>query len=90
MLLPATGLTNSSLHIPLVFAGFILFNLLMNSGPNSTTFRLALILFPTQLCGTTGGFASGAAKLGATFGVALLPNLKRKIQGSEFLELYRR
>jgi len=32
ILLTAVGLTNSNLHIPLVFAGFILFNLLMNAG----------------------------------------------------------
>ena len=78
ILLGAVGLTNSSLHIPLVFAGFILFNLLMNAGPNSTTFTLAPILFPTQLRGTAGGFAAGVAKLGATLGVFLLPSLKEK------------
>ena len=77
-LVAAVGLTNSSLHIPLVFAGFILFNLLMNAGPNSTTFTLAPILFPTQLRGTAGGFAAGIAKLGATLGVFLLPILKEK------------
>ena len=77
-LLAAVGLTNSSVHIPLVFAGFILFNLLMNAGPNSTTFTLAPILFPTQLRGTAGGFAAGAAKLGATLGVFLLPIVKEK------------
>jgi hypothetical protein len=32
ILLTAVDLTNSNLHIPLVFAGFILFNLLMNAG----------------------------------------------------------
>ena len=78
MLLTAVGLTNSSLHVPLVFAGFILFNLLMNAGPNSTTFTLAPILFPTELRGTAGGFAAGVAKLGATLGVFLLPILKEK------------
>jgi putative MFS transporter len=78
VLLAAVGLTNSSFHIPLVFAGFILFNLLMNAGPNSTTFTLAPILFPTQLRGTAGGFAAGIAKLGATFGVFLLPIIKEK------------
>jgi len=78
MLLAAVGLTNSTLHIPLVFAGFILFNLLMNAGPNSTTFTLAPILFPTQLRGTAGGFAAGVAKLGATLGVFLLPIVKEK------------
>src|SRR4029079_13909610 len=78
VLAAAVGLTNSSLHIPLVFAGFITFNLLMNAGPNSTTFTLAPILFPTQLRGTAGGFAAGTAKLGATVGVFLLPILKEK------------
>ena len=78
VLVAAVGLTNSSLHIPLVFAGFITFNLLMNAGPNSTTFTLAPILFPTQLRGTAGGFAAGVAKLGATLGVFLLPILKEK------------
>jgi putative MFS transporter len=78
ILLTAVGLTNSNLHIPLVFAGFILFNLLMNAGPNSTTFTLAPILFPTQLRGTAGGFAAGVAKLGATLGVFLLPIVKEK------------
>jgi putative MFS transporter len=78
MLLAAVGLTNSSLHIPMVFAGFILFNLLMNAGPNSTTFTLAPILFPTQLRGTAGGFAAGVAKLGATLGVFLLPIVKER------------
>ena len=78
VLLAAVGLTNSIFHIPLVFTGFILFNLLMNAGPNSTTFTLAPILFPTQLRATAGGFAAGVAKLGATSGVFLLPILKEK------------
>ena len=85
MLMAAVGLTNSGLHIPLVFAGFIVFNLLMNAGPNSTTFTLAPILFPTQLRGTAGGFAAGVAKLGATFGVFLLPILKERFGVSNVL-----
>ncbi len=78
LLLAAVGVSNPSLHIPLVFAGFILFNLLMNAGPNSTTFTLAPIVFPTQLRATAAGFAAGVAKLGATFGVFLLPVVKGK------------
>jgi MFS transporter, putative metabolite transport protein len=74
----AAYLANSSLHVPLVFTGFILFNLLMNAGPNSTTFTLAPILFPTQLRATASGFAAGVAKIGATFGVFVLPILKGK------------
>jgi MFS transporter, putative metabolite transport protein len=78
LLMIAVYLSNSSLHIPLVFTGFIVFNLLMNAGPNSTTFTLAPILFPTQLRGTASGFAAGAAKIGATLGVFVLPILKNK------------
>ncbi len=85
MLMAAVGLTNSGLHIPLVFTGFIVFNLLMNAGPNSTTFTLAPILFPTQLRGTAGGFAAGVAKLGATFGVFLLPILEERFGVSNVL-----
>jgi putative MFS transporter len=78
ILMTAVQLSSSSLHIPLVFAGFILFNLLMNAGPNATTFTLAPILFPTQLRATASGFAASVAKLGATFGVFVLPILKGK------------
>jgi len=51
MLLATVGLTNSRLHSPLVFVEFILFNLLMNAGPNSTTVTLAPILSPTHFVG---------------------------------------
>src|SRR4029453_9616726 len=78
ILMTAVRLSNSNWHIPLVFAGFILFNLLMNAGPNATTFPLAPILFPTQLRATASGFAAGVAKLGATLGVFVLPILKGK------------
>jgi MFS transporter, putative metabolite transport protein len=78
ILMTAVRLSNSNWHIPLVFAGFILFNLLMNAGPNATTFTLAPILFPTQLRATASGFAAGVAKIGATFGVFVLPILKGK------------
>ncbi len=78
LLMIAVYLLNSSLHIPLVFTGFIVFNLLMNAGPNSTTFTLAPILFPTQLRATASGFAAGVAKIGATLGVFVLPILKNK------------
>jgi predicted MFS family arabinose efflux permease len=76
LLVIAVYLSNSSLHISLVFTGFIVFNLLMNAGPNSTTFTLAPILFPTQLRATASGFAAGIAKIGATFGVFVLPIVK--------------
>jgi MFS family permease len=66
-------------HVVLVFTGFILFNLLMNAGPNATTFTLAPELFPTALRASAGGFAAGVAKLGATLGVFLLPIVKDRL-----------
>ena len=76
LLMIAVYLSNPRLHILLVFIGFILFNLLMNAGPNSTTFTLPPILFPTQLRATASGFAASVAKIGATLGVFVLPILK--------------
>jgi MFS family permease len=77
VLLLATQLRGgASQHLILVFGGFIVFNLLMNAGPNATTFTLAPVLFPTQLRASAGGFAAGFAKLGATLGVVVLPIVK--------------
>jgi len=78
LLITAVYLANSRLHIPLVFTGFIVFNLLMKAGPNSTTFTLPPILFSTQLRATASGFAASVAKIGATIGVFALPILKGK------------
>ena len=63
-------------HVPLVFAGFILFNLAMNAGPNATTFTMAPELFPTNVRATASGFAAAAAKAGATLGIFVLPQIK--------------
>ncbi len=63
-------------HIPIVFAGFILFNLAMNAGPNATTFALAPELFPTRVRASASGFAAATAKTGATLGIFVLPLVK--------------
>jgi MFS transporter, putative metabolite transport protein len=63
-------------HIPLVLAGFILFNLAMNAGPNATTFSLGPELFPTEVRASASGFAAATAKVGATLGTFLLPQVK--------------
>ena len=63
-------------HVPIVFAGFILFNLAMNAGPNATTFALAPELFPTGIRASASGFAAATAKLGATLGIFVLPQVK--------------
>lgn len=53
--------------------GFSLFNLMVNFGPNATTYLLPVEVFPTQLRGTGHGFAAACGKLGAAFGVFFLP-----------------
>ena len=63
-------------HVLLVFAGFILFNLAMNAGPNATTFALAPELFPTSIRASASGFAAATAKVGATLGIFVLPLVK--------------
>lgn len=60
----------------LVIPGFVLFNLLMNMGPNATTFILPAELFPTCMRASVHGIATSAAKLGAALGIFLLPILK--------------
>jgi MFS transporter, putative metabolite transport protein len=60
----------------IVILGFVLFNLAMNAGPNSTTFALPALLFPTTLRATASGFAAACAKAGATLGTFFLPDLR--------------
>ena len=68
-----------------VIVGFVLFNLAMNMGPNSTTFLLPALLFPTTLRATAAGFAAACAKLGATLGTFLLPGLNARFGTSVML-----
>jgi len=60
----------------LVIPGFVLFNMLMNMGPNATTFILPAELFPTSMRASVHGIATSAAKLGAAVGIFLLPILQ--------------
>ncbi len=62
--------------LPLIMTGFIIFNLLMNMGPNATTFIIPAEIFPTSIRATGHGFAASTAKLGAAIGIFLLPVLQ--------------
>jgi hypothetical protein len=66
-------------NMMLVIAGFSAFNLLMNMGPNSTTFGLPALLFPAEIRATAAGFSAGCAKIGATLGTLSLPVLGKAI-----------
>ena len=63
-------------NIILVFTGFIIFNVMMNAGPNPTTFTIAAEIFPTELRASGHGFAAALAKVGAAIGIFFLPVLK--------------
>ncbi|MFM9076831.1 MAG: MFS transporter, partial [Solirubrobacterales bacterium] len=71
-------------HIPMVAIGFAMFNLLMNAGPNATTFALPAEVFPQDVRAAGHGFAAACAKLGAALGVFFFPILLDSI-GSEAL-----
>jgi MFS family permease len=62
-------------HLPMVVVGFALFNLLMNAGPNATTYALPAEVFPSEVRAAGHGFAAACAKLGAALGVFLFPTL---------------
>jgi MFS family permease len=72
-LLPA----GSQGEIGLVLLGFFVFNLMMNAGPNSTTFLLSGEVFPTSIRATGAGFAAAFAKAGAVLGTFVLPILEK-------------
>jgi MFS family permease len=65
----------SGTEAALVLAGFLVFNLMMNAGPNSTTFLLSGEVFPTAIRATGAGFAGAFAKAGAVLGTFGLPIL---------------
>lgn len=56
-----------------IIAGFILFNTMMNAGPNLSTYTIPSEVFPVRLRASGHGLATGCGKLGATAGVILFP-----------------
>ena len=73
----ASNLSATDPHrLGLIFLGFIVFNLSMNAGPNTTTFALPAQLFPTKVRASGSGLAAACAKVGATLGIFFLPSIK--------------
>lgn len=66
-------------NVALVFIGFLIFNLTMNAGPNSTTFLLSGEVFPTSIRASGAGFAAAFAKAGAVLGTFALPILQKSL-----------
>ncbi len=79
--------SGSNAQIGLLFAGFILFNITMNLGPNSTTFLLSGEVFPPAIRASGAGLAGAIAKSGAVLGALSLPVLQELIGISQLLRL---
>lgn len=78
------------LHLPpewnvaMIFLGFFIYNLMMNMGPNSTTFLLSGEVFPPSIRASGAGFAGAIAKAGAILGTFTLPFI-RQVKGETTL-----
>lgn len=57
----------------IVLPGFILFNTMMNAGPNLTTYTIPAEVYPVRLRASGHGLATACGKVGATSGVLLFP-----------------
>ncbi len=80
LLAASTGLpAESRAAMGLIFGGFLLFNLLMNAGPNATTFLLSGVVFPAAIRASGAGLASALAKAGAVLGTFGLPVLQQAL-----------
>ena len=87
LLILALGSQSNQVNIAMIFGGFLVFNLMMNAGPNSTTFLLSGELFPTSIRASGAGFASAFAKTGAVLGTFFLPILQTRLGIPLLLEL---
>ncbi|HEY2104578.1 MAG TPA: MFS transporter [Candidatus Binataceae bacterium] len=66
-------------RLALVTSGFAIFNLMVNAGPNATTYLISAELFPTELRASGHGLAAACGKLGAAVGIFFLPVLKGRL-----------
>lgn len=66
-------------QLPLLFAGFMLFNFMTNLGPNAQTYLLAGEVFPTRIRGRGAGFAASFAKIGGVTTAFLFPILLKDL-----------
>jgi len=66
---------SGSTKMALLFAGFMLFSLMTNLGPNTQTYLMSGEVFPTEVRARGAGFAASFAKLGASMAAFLFPIL---------------
>lgn len=66
-------------QLPMIFAGFMVFNFMTNLGPNAQTYLIAGEVFPTKLRAMGAGLAASIAKMGAVTTAFLFPVLLSKL-----------
>jgi len=65
LLIATMGSLGSGMNLPVIVAGFFLFQFMTNLGPNAQTYLLAGEVFPIRVRGLGAGFAAAAGKVGA-------------------------
>ena len=72
----STLMLHSDFQMLVMFVGFILFQLMVNVGPNPMTYLIPVEAYPTHIRATGHGFSASMGKVGAALGIFLLPILK--------------
>lgn len=75
----ASSYLPAGLSMPMLFAGFMLFNFMTNVGPNAQTYLLAGEVFPVAIRGRGAGFATAVGKGGAVLTSFFFPILLKEI-----------
>ena len=75
LLVAAAGSAGGQTNLPLIVAGFLLFQFMTNLGPNAQTYLLAGEVFPTRVRGLGSGLAAAAGKVGAVLTAFVFPTL---------------
>ncbi len=75
LLIAAAGNLGGQSNLPLIVAGFVLFQFMTNLGPNAQTYLLAGEVFPTPVRGLGAGLAAATGKVGAVITAFLFPVL---------------
>lgn len=75
LMLAAAGSLGGQSNLPVIVAGFVLFQFMTNLGPNAQTYLLAGEVFPTPVRGLGAGLAAATGKVGAVLTAFLFPSL---------------
>jgi putative MFS transporter len=75
LMLAAAGNLGGQSNLPIIVAGFVLFQFMTNLGPNAQTYLLAGEVFPTPVRGLGAGLAAAIGKVGAVLTAFLFPIL---------------